>query len=186
MSRRYAIVKWPDKVLETKSATVDSFTEELQSIVKEMHALMVKTRGIGLAANQIGLLKRVLTINIPYTQDDKLNQVCKRWWHDQVFTFVNPVIVNSSSQKTRAFEGCLSFPEVFDYVPRFSEVTVKAFDEFGKEFVVEADGLFSVCLQHEIDHLDGIIFVNRMSRLKSTMVKRKYLKKQAELREVEY
>lgn len=178
MSKKYNIVKWPNQALETKALVVESFTEEVREIVRQMQDLMHRSNGIGLAANQIGVLKRILTIYIPYTKEDKQNQLDKCWWHDQKFTFINPVVVSHSNQKKRAYEGCLSFPEIFDYVPRFSAVTVKAYDEFGKEFVVEADGLFSICLQHEIDHLDGVIFINRMSRLKASMLKRKYLKQQ--------
>ena len=179
MLGKYEIVKWPAKVLETKANDVDDFSDELRLIVKEMHLLIEKTRGIGLAANQIGVLKRVLTINIPYTDEDQKNEQSKEWWHDKAFTFINPVITLRSNDKIRAYEGCLSFPEVFDYVPRHSKVTVKAYDELGKEFQVEADGLFAICLQHEIGHLDGIVFVRRMSRLKFNMIKKKMFRKQA-------
>ena len=99
------------------------------------------------------------------------------WWHNKDFTFINPKITKSSSKKTRTLEGCLSFPEIFDYVSRSEKIEVKAFDEFGKEFLVEADGLFAVCLQHEIDHLDGIVFFKRMSRLKANLIQRKTRKK---------
>ena len=75
-------------------------------------------------------------------------------------------------------EGCLSFPDIYDYVDRARDITVRAWDQTGKEFEVEADGLFSVCLQHEIDHIDGIVFINRMSRLKSKMIRQKLQKRQ--------
>ena len=80
----------------------------------------------------------------------------------------------------RSMEGCLSFPEIFDFVERASDVTVRAQDEFGKEFTVEADGLFSICLQHEIDHLDGIVFTERMSRLKANTIRKKMMNAQKE------
>ena len=81
--------------------------------------------------------------------------------------------------KIRLQEGCLSFPEIFDFVDRAAEVWVRAQDEFGKEFEVQANGLFAVCLQHEIDHVDGVVFVSRMSRLKANIIKKKILQRAA-------
>ena len=171
-----AILTEPNKILRQVSKPVTKVGKEEQNLMDDMIETMYSANGIGLAANQIGLLKRIVTIKIPYTKEDRSNQVCKRWWHDQAFTFINPVLVRCSNKKTRAFEGCLSFPDVFDYVPRVSEVTVKAFNEFGKEFVVEADGLFAICLQHEIDHLNGILFIDYLSKLKKDMIIKKLIK----------
>jgi peptide deformylase len=120
----------------------------------------------------------VLTIFIPWS-DNKYSaqEEQKEHWHDIRWTFINPVIIKKEG-KIRWQEGCLSFPEIFEQVDRAAEVWVKAFDQEGKMFEVHATGLFSVCLQHEIDHIDGIVFINRMSRLKSSIVKKKVLKRQ--------
>jgi peptide deformylase len=171
------VVVWPAKVLETRAEEVKVFDEAFKSFVQDMHDTMDSAGGIGLAANQVGSLQRVVTILIPhhgarYDQE----QEPKEWWHDKRFTFVNPVIVRKEG-KFKFQEGCLSFPEIFEFVERAAEVWVKAQDENGQAFEVHATGLFAVCLQHEIDHIDGEVFINRMSRLKSGMVKKKMLRR---------
>ncbi len=167
------IMTWPAKVLQTKASEVTEFDKSLQDLVKNMHSTMDSEGGIGLAANQVNVLKRIVTIHISHNPerygDDEDSPA---WWHNQRFTFINPVI-SAKNGRVRSVEGCLSFPDIFDFVERSDEVTVKAVDEFGKEFTVEADGLFSVCLQHEIDHLDGIVFTDRMSRLKANTIRKK-------------
>ncbi len=171
------VVEWPAKVLETKSEPVTNFDEELKQFVRDMHETMDAAGGIGLAANQVGAARRVLVIHIPWSDnryDDQ--EETKEAWHDQRWTFINPVIKKKVG-KIRWQEGCLSFPEIFEFVDRASEVWVEAQNEHGETFEVHANGLFSVCIQHEIDHIDGIVFINRMSRLKSSMVKKKVSKR---------
>jgi peptide deformylase len=141
-----------------------------------MHETMKHSGGIGLAANQVGDLRRVIVMEIPYQEDPEDPQEVKEPWHDKPFTFINPQIISSSSGKIKYYEGCLSFPEVYEYIQRSEKVTVKAFDENGKEFTVEANGLFAICLQHEIDHIDGVVFLNRMSRLKARFVRQKLMR----------
>ncbi len=172
------IVEWPAKVLETKSEEVKVFDNDLRQFVANMHETMDAAKGIGLASNQVGVAKRVITIYIPHTDNKYADQEPeeKRPWHDVRYTFVNPVIVKKVG-KISWQEGCLSFPEIFEFVDRAAEVWVEAFDEHGNKFSVHADGLFAVCLQHEIDHIDGIVFINRMSRLKSGIVRKKLQKK---------
>lgn len=170
------VVEWPAKVLETPAAEVKVFDDDLRKFVEDMHETMRDSNGIGLAANQVGDLRRVIAIEIPYVGKEKGDEDQPSWWHDKKFTFINPVIVKKSGT-IRWQEGCLSFPEVFDFVERASDIWVKAFDENGKEFEVHADGLFAVCLQHEIDHIDGIVFFKRMSRLKADRIKTKMLKR---------
>jgi peptide deformylase len=170
------IVEWPAKVLETPASEVKEFNEDLLVFVNDMHQTMRESSGIGLAANQVGDLRRVITIEIPHVGKEGGDNEQPMWWHNKRFTFVNPVITKKSGA-TRWQEGCLSFPEVFDFVERASEVWVSAKDENGKEFEVHADGLFSICLQHEIDHIDGIVFFKRMSRLKADRIKTKMLKR---------
>lgn len=173
------VVVWPQKVLETKADDVTVFDDELKTFVADMHETMKASHGIGLAANQVGVLKRVLTIEIPFSdnryEDEEASEETKESWHDQKYTFINPVITKKAG-KISAQEGCLSFPEIFDFVDRAAEVWVTAKDETGKEFEVHATGLFSICLQHEIDHIDGIVFINRMSRMKSVRHRKKMMR----------
>lgn len=168
------IITWPAKVLESRALEVSTFDESLKELAVNMHKTMDQEGGIGLAANQVNQLKRIVTIYIPHIEprhgDEEPEE--KRWWHNQRFTVINPVIVQKKG-RARFMEGCLSFPEIYDFVERASEVTVRYYDESGKEFTIEADGLFAVCLQHEIDHLDGIVFTERMSRLKANTIRKK-------------
>jgi peptide deformylase len=174
------IVEYPAKVLETRATEVAKFDDNLRAFVASMHETMHASNGIGLAANQVNDLRRVLVINIPWSESRYSDQEEKQeWWHNKPFTFVNPVITKKQG-KISWQEGCLSFPEIFDFVDRAAEVWVKAHDEHGKEFEVHATGLFAICLQHEIDHIDGIVFINRMSRLKSSLIKKKIAKRQVE------
>ena len=173
------VLEWPAKVLETKSEPVEKVDDEIKSFVADMHETMDAAGGIGLAANQVGRAVRVLTIMIPWSESRYADQEPekKEPWHDKRWTFINPVIKKKNG-KIRWQEGCLSFPEIYEFVDRASEIEVEALDENGQTFTVEANGLFSVCLQHEIDHIDGIVFINRLSRLKSSMVKKKVSKRQ--------
>ncbi len=171
------IVTWPSKVLETRAEEVTVFDAQFKSFVTDMFDTMHASNGIGLAANQVGVLQRVLTIEIPWDGSRYSEQESeKEWWHDKKFCFVNPRIVKKEG-KINYQEGCLSFPEIFDFVDRAAEVWVEAKDENGKDFEVHATGLLAICLQHEIDHLDGIVFINRMSRLKNQMIRKKLAKR---------
>ena len=167
------VVTWPSRVLETAAAPVEEFDSEFQQFVASMLETMHHANGIGLAANQVGSLQRVFVVNIPLHEDEVAD---KQWWHDKQFVFVNPEIVGRAG-KVRAMEGCVSFPGVYEWVDRSSAVRVSAFDQFGKPFEVEADGLLAICIQHELDHLDGIVFTKRMSRLKANLIRRKMQKR---------
>ena len=172
------VVVWPAKVLETRAKEVEVFDAGLKQFVQDMYETMAAAQGIGLAANQVGDLRRVITIEIPSVgsrYEDGQPEEKKEWWHDKKFTLINPVITKKQG-KFKFQEGCLSFPEIFEFVERAAEVWVRAQDEDGKFYEIHADGLFAVCLQHEIDHIDGIVFFNRMSRLKAGMVKKKMLR----------
>jgi peptide deformylase len=168
------IVEWPESVLATAASPVVKFDAELKQFAQDMHATMRHAKGIGLAANQVGNLRRVLTINITWHEEDGEGEDpdVKQWWHDTPFTIINPVITKAIS-KTRYMEGCLSFPEMYDYVQRPAEVWADYQDENGKLLKLHATGLLAICLQHEIDHLDGIVFIDRMSRLKANGIKKK-------------
>jgi peptide deformylase len=178
------VVVWPAKVLETRAEEVKVFDDQLRKFVADMHETMLASNGIGLAANQVDDLRRIIAMQIPWEGNRYSEQEeQKEWWHDKKFTFINPVITKKAG-KFRFQEGCLSFPEIYEFVERAAEVWVTAQDENGKTFEVHATGLFAVCIQHEIDHIDGIVFINRMSRLKSTMVRKK-LARRGNLEELE-
>ena len=170
------IVEWPAKVLETKAKDVEQFDAKLKGFVADMHDTMDASGGIGLAANQVGELQRVITMLIPWVEPEEGETPFepKKSWHDKRFTFINPVI-KSQKGKTKYMEGCLSFPEQFDFVNRAAEVTIEYLDENGKQQTLEADGLLSICIQHEIDHIDGIVFISRMSRLKSGKIRKQMM-----------
>ena len=175
------IVEWPSAVLETKAKEVTIFDKELAQLVADMQETLKDSGGIGLAANQVGVLKRVLIIHIPYSTEDERQGDEKKPWHNKMFVIINPEIISRSSEKTKMMEGCLSFPEVFDFVDRHACVKVKAKNEKGEDFEFDADGLFSICVQHEIDHLDGIVFFKRMSRLKANLIRKQVMKRRRNL-----
>lgn len=159
------IIKYPAKALVTKASSVEifdtPFDNTLELFVKDMHETMKAGKGIGLAANQVNVLKRILVIHIPESSPH---------------TFINPEII-SKEGKFKFKEGCLSFPEIFEDIERSQKIKVKAQDVNGNYFEVEAEDLFAVCLQHEIDHLDGIVFTKHMSRLKASIINRKIAKR---------
>ena len=184
------ILTWPDKRLSTECKDVVKFDKELKKDISNMFDTLKDSGGIGLAANQVGIDKKVFVINIPYTlgedqgkdnkkQEDtsksKDSSEDKQWWHNKNFVFINPKIV-SKTGKVIYQEGCLSFPHIFENITRASKVVLEYFDEEGKSCNLETDGLFAICIQHEFDHLYGISFVDRMSRLKSMVVKKKLIR----------
>lgn len=168
------IVEWPASILKIKSAPVTDFGDEFQKLIGDMYETMEKASGIGLAANQVNVAKRVFTILIPASAALEPDSPSGEppVWSDKAFTFVNPEIIHREG-KIRWQEGCLSFPGISEFVERYEKVVVKAQDEKGTPFEVMADGLFAVCIQHELDHIDGIVFIDRMSRLKANIIQKK-------------
>lgn len=167
------ILTYPNPVLAQKSKDVEEVTEEIRTLVDDMIETMYDADGVGLAAPQIGILKRIIVLDCSARYDEDGNEIDER----EPFAIINPVITKKEG-KIIWEEGCLSVPEYSEEVERAAEVTVTGLDPDGEPIEIEADGLFSVCLQHEIDHLDGILFVDRLSRLKGSMIKKK-LKKRA-------
>jgi peptide deformylase len=159
------IIHYPDPLLKQQSAEIISYPPDQKLFIDNMIETMYAAEGIGLAAPQVGVLKRIAVIDVSREQDTPL-------------VFVNPTIV-SQHGSIKSEEGCLSIPGYRDTVPRSTNLIVRAQDSDGKEFSVEADGLLAICLQHEIDHLDGILFIDRMSRIKRELFKR-WFKKQLE------
>jgi peptide deformylase len=169
---RLEVLTWPHSMLDTPAQPVSMFDDELRALVSNMFETMVGENGIGLAANQVGVLKRVLVICIPYADADP--RVEKRqWWHDKRIVLINPKITKRSNEKCKYQEGCLSFPDIFDFVQRHQQVSVSAQDEYGAPVEFDADELLAIAIQHEIDHLDGVVFFKRMSRLKAGMIRQK-------------
>ena len=159
-----------EEVLRDPGVEVEVFDDELRELVEDMLETMYFAEGIGLAAPQIGVSRRVCVLDL-HDEDDPEGG---RW------VFVNPVIVESSDEEDKSTEGCLSIPEMEDVVARPARVTVRGFDPEGKAIEVEADGLLARALQHEIDHLDGILFIDRLTTYKRRALLKKWRKSQKE------
>jgi peptide deformylase len=154
---------YPDPILKNVAQAVSLFDLELKTLVESMFETMYAARGIGLAAPQIGVSKRIVVIDISEDGDER-------------HVFINPKILKAEGQVSGE-EGCLSIPDFRERVARYERVQVQAQDVNGNSFTLDTEGLLAICLQHEIDHLDGILFVDRLSRLKREIFKR-WLKKQ--------
>lgn len=156
------VLIYPDENLAKVCQPVETVDAELNTFIDNMFDTMYEHEGIGLAAPQVNVLKRVITIDI---EGDKTNQI----------VLINPEIVESSGE-TGIEEGCLSIPGCRALVPRKEKLTVKALNREGQTFTLEADGLLAICIQHEIDHLNGVLFVDHISQLKRQRIKEKMLK----------
>ena len=162
----YPIVKFPDPILQQPAEPVTVFDAELRRLVDDMFTSMYDAQGIGLAAPQIGISKRLTVIDISFQKNPA----------DRI-VLINPEIVLKKGKQVEE-EGCLSLPEIRDRVVRSAEVTVRAQDAEGNPIEVSGTELLSRALQHEIDHLDGILFIFRLSRLKRDLQLRKIRKLQ--------
>ncbi len=159
------ILHYPDKRLREKGLPVKEITKEIQKLVDDMAETMYAAPGCGLAATQIGELHRVFVIDTA-TEDEP----------SQLTVFINPEIMQTTGSTTWE-EGCLSFPTVHEDIKRAEKVRVRAQDREGKWFELEADGLLAVAIQHENDHLDGVLMIDRVGTLKRRMMHRKMLKR---------
>jgi peptide deformylase len=159
------IITLPDKRLRLKSEPVKGVDKALRTLVDDMFETMYAAPGIGLAAIQIAVPQRVVTMDLAKNDEPKARQV-----------FINPEIVWASDDKATYEEGCLSIPEYYEEVERPVMVKVRYMDLDGKLQEVAASGLFATCLQHEIDHLNGVLFIDHISKLKRDMVLKKYKK----------
>jgi len=162
------IVKFPDPVLQQPAEPVTEFNAELRRLIADMFETTYASQGVGLAAPQVGVSKRLTTIDLSMGKepDDKL-------------VLINPEII-SSDGKLYEEEGCLSFPDIREKVVRAAKVRIRAQDEKGKWFEMDGEDLLARCFQHEIDHLDGMLFIFRMSGLKRDLTLRKIRKLQRE------
>ncbi len=162
------IVKYPEPVLQQAGAPVTEFDEELRTFVANLFETMYKAQGIGLAAQQVGVAKRVTVIDLSLGKDPA-----------QKLVLVNPEVVHREGKQYEE-EGCLSFPDIREKIARAAKVRIRAQDENGKWFEMDGEELLSRAFQHEIDHLDGILFIFRMSPLKRSLNLRKIHKLQSE------
>jgi peptide deformylase len=159
------IIILPDKRLRVKSEPVKAVDAEVRALVEDMFETMYKAPGVGLAAIQVGEPRRIVTVDTAKKDEPKNPQV-----------FINPEIVWSSEDKNTYEEGCLSIPEYYEEVERPSEVKVRFMDLDGKTQEVAANGLLATVLQHEIDHTNGVLFIDHISKLKRDRVIKKYAK----------
>jgi peptide deformylase len=160
------IVKYPDPILLQPGEPVTEFNAELRKLADDMFETMYAGQGAGLAGEQVGIAKRIIVIDLSGGKNP-----------EQKIVLINPEII-STEGKLYEMEGCLSFPEIFEKVVRPAKVRVRAQDVKGKWFEMDGAGLLARCFQHEIDHLDGKLFISRMSALKRDLVQRKIRKLQ--------
>lgn len=153
------ILHFPDQRLRNVAKAVDTVDDSIRKLLDDMFETMYEAPGIGLAANQVNVAKRVIVIDI--TED-----------HSQPLVLINPEILQSEGVETMD-EGCLSVPGYYEEVTRAEKIRVRALNQHGESFEIEADGLLAVCIQHEIDHLDGKLFVDYLSGLKRTRIRKK-------------
>ena len=159
------IVLAPDPVLKTKAKPVEAVDDSIRQLMDDMLETMYAAPGIGLAANQIGVLKRVLVLDVAREGDAP-----------KPIGMANPEVVWRSDEMSTYNEGCLSLPEHYADITRPAAVRVRYVDRDGAKQEIEADGLLATCIQHEIDHLDGILFVDHLSTLKRNMILKKLVK----------
>jgi peptide deformylase len=162
------VLQYPDPRLHKVAKPVAVVDDRVRKIVADMAETMYDAPGVGLAATQVDIHERIIVIDVSEEQN-------------QLMVFINPELVWASAEKKAWREGCLSVPEFFDEVERPDEIRVKALDVNGKPFEIKADGLLSVCLQHEMDHLLGKVFVEYLSFLKRNRISLKMKKRAKEL-----
>ncbi len=168
---KLTIVEYPDKKLKEKSKAIEKFDKELHELLDAMYETMLKSNGIGLAAIQVGHAKQALLLNIP-DEEDKQSI-------DTLIEMINPVITQKNGE-TVYQEGCLSVPSFYEDINRYENITVNYQDRDGNTKRVEADGLLSIAIQHEIDHLNGILFIDKLSYSRRKKFEKEYKRVQKE------
>lgn len=158
------ILEFPDERLRTKAAPVESVDDEVRQLVDDMLETMYAAPGIGLAATQVDVHRRIIVIDVSEDQSTPL-------------VLINPEYTPIGEEREPMQEGCLSVPEYFAEVPRALKVHLKALDRDGQSYEIEADGLLAHCIQHEVDHLEGVLFVDYLSPLKRDRVMKKMQKR---------
>ncbi|MFL1732843.1 peptide deformylase [Moraxella oculi] len=159
------ILHYPDLRLRTIAKEVEVINDDIKTLINDMFETMYAARGIGLAATQVDRHVQVITMDL-----------AKEGEEPQPKVYINPKVTPLTEELTPYQEGCLSIPEVYDTVERPARVRIDALDENGQAFSIEADGLLAVCIQHELDHLNGVVFVDYLSRLKQDRARDKVRK----------
>jgi len=162
------ILRYPDQRLHTVAEPVQSVNDEIRRLVEDLADTMYAAPGVGLAATQVNVHKQVIVVDVSET-------------HDNLVVLINPEILERRGE-SELEEGCLSVPGIFDKIPRAKWIRVAALDREGRRYQLEADGLLSVCIQHEMDHLKGIVFVEYLSRLKQSRILSKLRKQEKQQR----
>ena len=160
------IIEYPDPRLKTVARPVTRFDDRLRSLIQDMAQTMYSAPGVGLAATQVDVHERLLVVDVSETKD-------------QLHALINPEIVWASDELIECEEGCLSVPGIYDAVTRPAKVRVRAQDTDGKHYELECEGLLAVCVQHEMDHLVGKVFVEYLSPLKQDRIKTRLKKRRA-------
>ena len=172
MTKRKIITE-PDIILRKKSATIEKVDDDLRKLMDDMLETMYAAPGIGLAGVQIGILKRLIVIDVSRDEEKK-----------SPLFLINPEIITKSSNTSVYEEGCLSLPGFFAEIERPAECQIKFIDYTGKEKELNATGLLATCIQHEVDHLDGVLFIDYLSKLKKDMIVKKLIKHKKEINKV--
>ena len=167
------ILTEPNKILRSKSLRVEKVDEELQKLMDDMLETMYAAPGIGLAAIQVGVPKRVIVLDIA-PKDGPRNPMY----------FINPEIIKKSETNSTYEEGCLSVPGQFAEIDRPDKCQIKFLDYYGQPKEIQAEGMLATCIQHEMDHLEGILFIDYLSKLKKTMIVKKLSKQKKELERI--
>lgn len=167
------ILTEPNEILRQKSLPVEKVDGHLQQLMNDMLDTMYAAPGIGLAAIQIGVPKRVIVLDLS-SKDEPKNPMC----------FVNPEIITKSENKSTYEEGCLSVPGQFAEIDRPDKCHIKYLDYNGQQKEIKAEGMIATCIQHEMDHLEGILFIDYLSKLKKTMIVKKLSKQKKELERI--
>ncbi len=165
------IVIYPDKRLKLISKEVTEFNEELHELLEDMYDTMVSKKGVGLAAIQIGVPKRVLIINLPKenSEDDEIKK-------EDTLEIINPVFIEKNGSWKNQ-EGCLSIPGFYEDIERAKHVILEYYDRYGKKHIIDTDEFLAVALQHEHDHLEGKVFIEKLSILKRKKFEKDWKKK---------
>ena len=172
MTLRQILIE-PDKILRQKSLKVDVVDKDLQILMDDMLETMYAAPGIGLAAIQVGVPKRVIVIDLSSKEEPK-----------KPMFFINPEILNKSNDNTTYEEGCLSVPGQFAEIDRPNKCHIKYLDYYGQEKEINAEGMLATCIQHEMDHLEGILFIDYLSKLKKNYIVKKLSKQKKALERI--
>ena len=167
------ILTEPNKILRQKSTLVEKVDSDLQKLMDDMLETMYAAPGIGLAAIQVGVPKRVIVLDLASREEKK-----------KPMFFINPEIINRSNNNSTYEEGCLSVPGQFAEIERPDKCHVKYLDYYGEKKEIKAEGMLATCIQHEMDHLEGILFIDYLSKLKKSMITKKLSKQKKELERI--